>query len=272
MILSSVPSAASAAAPLLLAAVALLAFGVACITSAAVARVPVWSLTLGWLLHGAWLLLQIGAVGSDAPGLRLGFGPVLSLAAWMILAVHAVESRFVPLPAVRRILAGFGALTLVLAWAFPGEWHVMSSAWAPLHWVLGVTSYALFGAAVLHATMLDSAEAQMRRRDGVVRAPLGMPLLRLERLTFRFVEAGFVVLTLVLLLGVATASHWRWDHKTVFSLLGWAVFAALLAGRHWRGWRGQRATRWLYAGAVLLLLAYVGSRFVFEVVLGRGVS
>jgi ABC-type uncharacterized transport system permease subunit len=58
----------------------------------------------------------------------------------------------------------------------------------------------------------------------------------------------------------------------VFSLLGWAVFAALLAGRHWRGWRGQRATRWLYAGAVLLLLAYVGSRFVFEVVLGRGVS
>jgi ABC-type uncharacterized transport system permease subunit len=47
------------------------------------------------------------------------------------------------------------------------------------------------------------------------------------------------------------------------------VFAALLAGRKLRGWRGRRATRWLYAGAALLLLAYAGSRFVMEVVLGR---
>ena len=112
----------------------------------------------------------------------------------------------------------------------------------------------------------------MRRRDGAVRAPLGMPLLRLERLTFRFVEVGFCVLTLALLLGVATSVQWHWDHKTVFSLLGWAVFAGLLAGRQWRGWRGRRATRWLYVGAALLLLAYAGSRFIFEVVLGRAVA
>ena len=68
---------------------------------------------------------------------------------------------------------------------------------------------------------------------------------------------------------MATAAHWRWDHKTVLSLLAWGVFAALLAGRHWRGWRGRSATGWLYAGATLLLLGYVGSRFVFEVLLGR---
>ena len=151
--------------------------------------------------------------------------------------------------------------------------------------MLGVASYALFGAAVLHASMLDAAERRLRAHPagrglpsgtvgqaslGGVAGPMGLPLLRLERLTFRFVEAGFVVLTGTLLLGVATAAQWRWDHKTVFSLLGWAVFASLLAGRHWRGWRGRRATRWLYVGALLLLLAYVGSRFVFEVLLGRG--
>ena len=72
-----------------------------------------------------------------------------------------------------------------------------------------------------------------------------------------------------MLLGVFTTAQWRWDHKTIFSLLGWAVFAALLAGRRLRGWRGRRATRWLYAGALLLLLSYVGSRFVLEVLLGR---
>jgi ABC-type uncharacterized transport system permease subunit len=44
-----------------------------------------------------------------------------------------------------------------------------------------------------------------------------------------------------------------------------------LGGRWISGWRGRQATRWLYAGAALLLLAYAGSRFVLEVVLGRTV-
>jgi ABC-type uncharacterized transport system permease subunit len=89
--------------------------------------------------------------------------------------------------------------------------------------------------------------------------------------TFHFVEAGFAVLTATLVLGFVNTVHWRWgDHKAVFSLLAWGVFAALLLGRHLQGWRGRRATRWVYSGAVLLLLAYAGSRFVLEVLLGRG--
>ena len=71
-----------------------------------------------------------------------------------------------------------------------------------------------------------------------------------------------------------TTTQWRlWgDHKAVFSIMAWIVFAALLLGRRLRGWRGRRATGWLYAGTVLLLLAYAGSRFVLEVVLGRAPS
>jgi ABC-type uncharacterized transport system permease subunit len=97
----------------------------------------------------------------------------------------------------------------------------------------------------------------------------GLPLLRLEALTFSFVSAGFVTLSLAVLLGAWFASPWRWDHKSVFSVLGWLVFASLLLGRQIFGWRGRRATRWLYSGAGLLLLAYAGSRFVFEVLLHR---
>ena len=55
----------------------------------------------------------------------------------------------------------------------------------------------------------------------------------------------------------------------MFSLLAWLTFAVLLLGRHRFGWRGRTAVRVLYAGAGLLLLAYVGSRFVIEVILGR---
>ena len=62
---------------------------------------------------------------------------------------------------------------------------------------------------------------------------------------------------------------WKWDHKTIFSLLSWLAFAVLLLGRSRFGWRGRSAVRVLYFGSLLLLLAYVGSRFVLEVVLGR---
>jgi ABC-type uncharacterized transport system permease subunit len=50
------------------------------------------------------------------------------------------------------------------------------------------------------------------------------------------------------------------------------IFGLLLAGRYFYGWRGRRALRWTMTGFVVLLLAYVGSRFVLEVVLGRSLA
>ena len=276
MILSFAPTANLGAAPLVLALMAMLAYGLAGWPGRAESRLPAPALVTGWLLHALLLGLDIGGWGRAEPGARLGFGPVLTLTVWLVLAAHTIESRFVPLPGVRRMLALCGALGVLLAWAFPGEVRPALNAWAPVHWMLGVASYALFGAAVLHASMLDAAERRLRLPDRAAplraHGPMGLPLLRLERLTFRFVEAGFAVLTGALLLGTLNAGHWQWSHKTVFSLLAWLVFAALLGGRHWRGWRGVRATRWLYVGTLLLLLGYVGSRFVFEVLLGRSAA
>ncbi len=58
-------------------------------------------------------------------------------------------------------------------------------------------------------------------------------------------------------------------HKIVFSVLAWLVFGALLFGRYRYGWRGRTALNWILAGGALLLLAYIGSKFVLEVILGR---
>jgi ABC-type uncharacterized transport system permease subunit len=246
---------------------ALVAYAIAARPQRAESRSDTVALAIGWLLHALALAFDIAGSGAGA---RFGFAPVLSLTVWMVVLVYGIESRMLPLPAVRRALAAAGCAAVLLAWAFPGEVRLASpSPWAPVHWVLGVVSYGLFAVAVLHACLLDAAERRMRQQIAGSGTVMGLPLLRLERITFAFVEAGFVVLTLALVLGGLTAARWRWDHKTVFSLLGWAVFAALLAGRWISGWRGRQATRWLYAGAGLLLLAYAGSRFVLEVVLGR---
>jgi ABC-type uncharacterized transport system permease subunit len=224
------------------------------------------ALLLAWVLHAAaiaWSVL------GDAP--RFGFAPAVSVTAWLVLTVYAVERQLFPQMRARWALAGLGAAAVLLALVFPGSPLHMVSPWLPLHWALGIASYGLFAAAVVHAWLMMRVERTIR---SAAEPQAGLPLLTLERLTFRFATAGFVLLSATLLAGLVFSDdvygrRWRWDHKTVFSVLAWAAFALLLMGRARFGWRGRVAVRGLYIGSLLLLLAYVGSRFVLEVVLRR---
>lgn len=229
-------------------------------------------LTTGWLLHA--LVLLLGAIDWQASPLaaRFGFALALGVTVWVVLGVYAFERVEPGTRSARRWLAALALLSLVLMQAFPGQRHGGAhAALAPLHWVLGLASYGLFGAALLHAGFWQIAERRLRHKASTPRLAHagGIPLLTLESLTMRFVMAGFVVLTATLLLGAVFAQPWRWDHKSVFSVAAWLVFAVLLVGQRWQGWRGRQAIRWLQAGSLLLLLGYVGSRFVLEVLLQR---
>ena len=226
-------------------------------------------LTLGaaWLLHFAVL---IGQQLQDPP--RFGFAPALSVTAWMVLTVYLIESRLFPQMRARWGLAALGTVVVLLALLFPGAPYAgLRSNWLPLHWALGIASYGLIAAAVVHAWLMQRAEKAMRQGATLDTA---MPLLTLERLTFRFVGAGFVLLSATLLAGwyfsEVFTDHFVWNHKTVFSVLSWLTMGVLLLGRWQLGWRGRTAVRTLYLAAGLLLLGYVGSRFVLEVILHRG--
>lgn len=224
---------------------------------------------LTWLVHA---VLLAGGFSGDAP--RFGFASALSVTVWLIAAVVAVENHFYPQLKIRWSLCLLGSVVVLLAMVFPGApLPPSTSVWLPLHWALGIASYGLFGVAVAHALYMGRTEWRMRQASNLGG---GMPLLMIERLTFRFVGAGFALLSASLLVALVfrealygQGTAMRWDHKTIFSILSWLAFALLLVGRTRFGWRGRRAMRMLYAGAGLLFLAYVGSRFVLEVVLGR---
>lgn len=264
MILASGPSSAGVALTLAAAA----AYAVPAVGAARLSeRTARWALLAAWALHAA--ALAWGLLG-DTP--RFGFAPALSVTAWLVLTVYAVERQMFPQLQARWALAGLGTAAVLLALAFPGTpLHVSTSPWLPLHLALGIASYGLFAAAVVHAWLMMRAERNIRQAAD---PHAGLPLLTLERLTFRFAGAGFVLLSATLLAGLLFSESlygrgWKWDHKTVFSVLAWIAFAALLLGRLRFGWRGRKAVRFLYTGSLLLLLAYVGSRFVLEVVLRR---
>lgn len=227
----------------------------------------------GWLAHSCSFVLVLGGVHQP----DFGFAPALSLTFWLVAAVYWIESRYYPLQGLRSWICLLAAISLLLTWFFPADQPPPAGAGLlfDLHWAMGIAAYGLIGAAVLHGIMLWSAERALHRRRAA-RTGLGpaLPLLTLEKLTYRLATLGFVMLTGALVFAMLFSARlygraFEIDHQTVLALAAWVLFAVLMLGRGLKGWRGRIALRWLFSGSALLLLSYVGSRFVLQVILHR---
>jgi ABC-type uncharacterized transport system permease subunit len=236
----------------------------------------------GW--ERAWLLAALAMHGVTLAqeifpdnAMRFGFAVALSLILWLALALYWIESFYARMEGLQMLGLPLAAVCVLLPAALPGQ-HLLANADSPafrLHFLMAMLAYSLFTLAALHAVLMAVAEKRLHRgRLTPLFAGLP-PLLTMEALLFRLIHVAFVLLTLTLASGILFSETLfgkalPFNHKTVFAILSWLIFAALLAGRHLRGWRGRVALRWTLAGFGALLLAYIGSRFVLEVILGRG--
>lgn len=233
---------------------------------------------IAWMVHGLALWLDMLAPGS----LRIGFAAMISSALWISVAAYWLENRNFALDGLRRLVMPCASAAAVLPLLFPGtvwQLHDQSPAFG-WHIAVAILAYSTLTIAAFHAVLMALQESRLHTRGskpGWLGSALdALPaLLTMEKLLFRLIGIGFALLTLTLLSGVVFSEQLfgivlRWDHKSVFALLSWLLFAALLAGRRWRGWRGKLALRFTLAGFATLVLAYVGSRFVLEVLLHRG--
>lgn len=230
------------------------------------------ALACGVLAHGALLAHEILAAG----GFRFGFAHALSAMALLALVFYGVESLFHIIEGVPALVLPPSAACVLLPAVFPGA--VMTARTTEpafvAHVVIAMAAYAFIAIAAVHAILMLVIERRLQR-PARSPAPVGLPpLLTMENLLFRILAAGFALLTLTLVSGAVFSEEifgraLRFDHKTVFSLLAWLIFAVLLLGRRAYGWRGRAALNGTFAGFAMLLLAYIGSRFVLEVVLGR---
>lgn len=233
---------------------------------------------VAWVLHGGALWPDMLTQGT----LRVGFAFMLSAALWISVAAYWIENRNFALDSMRRIVMPCAAVAALLPPLFPGSLMPVQDQSPAFGWHVAVAllAYSTLTIAAFHAILMALQEARLHTKSakkGWLGAAVDQlpALLTMEKLLFRMIGIGFVLLSLTVLSGFVFSEQLfgralRWDHKNVFALLSWVLFAALLAGRRWRGWRGKTALRFTLAGFATLALAYVGSRFVFEVVLHRG--
>lgn len=237
---------------------------------------------MAWLLHGAVLWVDMSASGA----IRIGFAAMLSATLWVSVAAYWLENRNFSIDGLRVMVLPCAAVAAMLPVLFPGTLVPVAgkSALFPWHIGIAILAYSSLTIAAFHAVLMALQEARLHARPGALdknwlgtvidRLPA---LLTMEKLLFRLIAFGFLLLTLTVLSGVLFSEHLfgipiAWNHKNVFTMFSWAMFGVLLAGRYWRGWRGKTALRITLIGFATLLLAYVGSRFVLEVLLHRGLS
>ncbi|MFY2764277.1 cytochrome C assembly family protein [Arenimonas sp. MALMAid1274] len=230
-----------------------------------------------------WLLPAVPAVVLHAAlhlvAWRLLGGPDLHFFAAMSLVGLGMAALTTLLGPAQRIEAlgifVFPLASLVLAAyaVFGGGQPREDLGWPlKLHALLALLAYSTLAVATLIAIMLWFQERALRQRQLGAWQRILPPLTQVETLLFRSLGAAFALLSLTLLTGVVFVDDLfaqGLGHKTVLSILSWIVLALLLFGR-WRwGWRGPRAAKLTLVAMALLLLAFFGSKYVYELVLQR---
>lgn len=208
--------------------------------------------------------------------MHFGFAIALSFMFWLAVTMYWVESFYARVEGLLLIALPMTAIADLLSLLIP-EHRVLANAGSTvfrLHFLVAMLSYSLFTLAALHAALMSALEKKLHRGRLPPLLSGLPPLLTMEALLFRLIHIAFLLLTLTLVSGVTFSEELfgkalTFNHKTVFAILSWLIFAGLLLGRRLRGWRGRTALRWTQAGFLTLLLAYVGTRFVYEVILHR---
>ncbi len=241
--------------------------------ASAPARKRLLLLTLVPLALHSWLLYD--SVFRDG-AMYLGVGASLSVIIWLSVLIYWSAGFFYRVEGMQLLVLA-AAAPLVLAPLVAPSVRPLPHTDLPAfraHLVISLGAYSLFTIASLQALVM--AVVERRLHGGILpmflqRLP---PLLTMEVMLFRILAAGFLLLTLTLGSGMLFSEALfgrplQFTHKVVFGLVAWAIFGALLAGRRVYGWRGRVALRWTLAGFIALVLAYIGTKFVLEVILRR---
>jgi ABC-type uncharacterized transport system permease subunit len=222
------------------------------------------------LLHGTTVYLVI----NQSLGIDLGFYSVLSLIALVLTAFVAIMCAWQPLNNLLLIILPFAGLAVIGSLAYPGTpiATVSFSAGLLTHVLISIAAYTVLAAAACQSVVLAVQERGLRHHTSIGVLRLLPPLQTMEALLFQYVWLGLMLLTLSIASGFLFLDDMfaqRVVHHTVLASASWVIFATLLLGRTVFGWRGATASRWTLVGFGLLLLAYLGSKFVIEIILGR---
>ncbi len=224
---------------------------------------------------GIGILLQLWALHHqihNPSGVDLSLFNTLALISWMMAVLTLFFSMFRPVITLTTLAFPLAALSTLSALLIPLPYHppLHMSHLAEVHVMLSIFSYSLYFVAAGLAILLSLLNHRLKHRMQLTGLKLLPPVQSLETLLFETLLISWLMLSIAIVLGFfavhsLVAEHLV--HKAFFSILAWLVFTSLLIGRYRMGWRGPRAVRMTLVGFSLLLIGFLGSKAVLELVL-----
>jgi ABC-type uncharacterized transport system permease subunit len=225
--------------------------------------------SVGALAHA----LTVYLVMNHPDGIDLGLLSVASLVSLAIVAFTLAASAIQPLQNLLVIVLPLATAMLVGSLLVTPEIVPRSAFSAGLltHVLLSLLAYTVLALAACQALVLAAQEHLLRSKSTLLVLRLLPPLETMESVLFQQIWVGILLLTASIASGFLFLNDMfaqRVVHHTVLASASWLIFLVLLIGRHAFGWRGTTASRWTLTGFTCLVLAYFGSKFVIEYVLG----
>jgi len=230
-------------------------------------------LSFGGLALLAHSINVIEVINTPA-GYNFGFFKVTTLFSFAISALVLLSSLKNPLENLFLIIFPIAIISIIFSLFIPSSYipHSDYSRGLALHIVLAILATGIITIGAVQAVFMAYANQQLKQHHGYRLIKHMPPLQTMESLLFEIVWVGIFLLSGVIITGILFTDDFlgqHLSHKTVLSISSWIVFAILLWGRHFAGWRGATAIRWTLVGFLFLVLAYFGSKFVLELVLER---
>ncbi len=226
--------------------------------------------TVALALH-AWLLYDL--IHADTTGQNLSMLNVASVVSFIISLVMSLAMSKVRLWFLLPVIYGFSVISILASSFLPGAFitHFGKQPGLLIHISFALLAYAMLTIAALYAIQLAWLDYKLKAKNVMAVNPNLPPLLKVERQLFNIILIGNALLTITLLSGYLFLDDMFAKgvaHKSILSLIAWFIYSTLLWGHYQKGWRGKKVTWFAIAGATLLTLAYFGSRFVREIILG----
>lgn len=223
--------------------------------------------TIAVVLH----MLTLADSIFTAQGQNFSLINVSSLLCWLITLSVTLTSLRTPAMLLLPLVYGCAAVILLASLFFPVAvqlQHLEQNTGLLIHITLAFTAYVILIMATLYSIQVSYISYKLKQKSFSGVSRFLPPLLQAEKLQFRLLATGTLLLLLALLSGIPFMTEWI-DHKSLLSLMALLLFGVLSWGHARLGWRGKTAITLTISGSVLLTLAYFGSRFVKEVLLGR---
>ena len=222
------------------------------------------------LTHG-FLILSIINEGS---GINLGLVNICCLIGWLIASMTVVSSLFRPTINLSLFAFPLSTLSVLSVFFFPSQTAPMVNLELTTlsHILLSLLAFSVFTISAGQAIFISAMDYQLRHKLARSWHRTFPPLQTLERSLFEMIALGLVLLSFSILSGLLFLDNMFAQHvvhKTFFSIFSWVVFTTLIIGRIKLGWRGTRAIQIALGGYSLLFLAFLGSKFVLEILLER---